>query len=77
MQAFETVAILDDASHLTLREPLPSTSVRECRVIVLFDVPGRVPGAWPTGFLDEIHITDPEFARAPQGEMPPAPNLEA
>lgn len=76
MQAFETAAILDDASHLTLREPVPGASARECRVIVLFDTPGGTPSTWPAGFLGEIHITDPAFERPPQGELPPAPNLD-
>jgi antitoxin VapB len=26
---------------------------------------------WPRGFFDTIRITDPEFRRPPQGELPP------
>jgi hypothetical protein len=34
------------------------------------------PATWPPGFFDQIHIDDPAFARPPQGQMPPAPNLD-
>jgi virulence-associated protein VagC len=27
---------------------------------------------WPPDFFEAIHITDPAFARPPQGQMPPA-----
>jgi hypothetical protein len=37
MDAFETIAILEDASHLVLRHPVPHQTGKECRVIVLFD----------------------------------------
>ena len=37
MNAFETTAVIEDASHLSLREPVPSSAARECRVIVLFE----------------------------------------
>lgn len=71
MNAFETAAILDDASHLTLREPVPGATGRECRVIVLFDSPnGDTPSGWPVGFFDEIRIDDPAFTRPAQGEVP-------
>jgi antitoxin VapB len=26
--------------------------------------------AWPEGFFDSVHITDPAFVRPEQGEMP-------
>lgn len=26
--------------------------------------------AWPAGFFDSIHITDPAFARPDQGQLP-------
>jgi len=29
------------------------------------------PGAWPEGFFDSIHITDPAFSRPGQGQLPP------
>jgi len=28
---------------------------------------------WPSGFFEEIHVTDPALARPPQGETPPVP----
>jgi virulence-associated protein VagC len=27
---------------------------------------------WPAGFFESIHISDPLFVRAPQGELPPS-----
>ena len=76
MNAFETGATLDDARHLTLSEPVPAGSKRDCRVIVLFDAPENFPAAWPPGFLDEIRIDDPSFERPAQGETPSAPALD-
>ncbi len=32
--------------------------------------------SWPIGFFDAIRIDDPAFVRPPQGEIPPAPQLE-
>ena len=77
MDAFETAAVLDDPSHLTLDEPVPGPPARHCRVIVLFESGDSPPVAWPTGFFEEIRITDPMFMRPAQGEMPPVPALEA
>ena len=34
-----------------------------------------VPGTWPEGFFDEIHIEDPKFVRPDQGQLPPAPKI--
>ena len=76
MTAFETGAILDDARHLTLREPVPTAAGRECRVIVLFDPVDDFPAAWPPNFFDEIRIDDPSFERPTQGDLPPAPTLD-
>lgn len=77
MNAFETAAVLDDASHLTLREPVPATAGRECRVIVLFDVENGTAARWPAGFFEEIRITDPAFVRPAQGETPAVVALDA
>ena len=77
MNAFETDAVLDDASHLTLVQPVPGATARECRVIVLFDSEAPPPAHWPPGFFEEIRITDPAFVRPPQGERPPLPALDA
>lgn len=76
MTAFETTAILDDNRHLTLKEPVPPSSSRECRVIVMFEN-GAQHSAWPSGFFDTIRVDDPAFVRAPQGEAPPLPALDA
>ena len=78
MNAFTTAAILDDASHLTLREPVPGSLARECRVIVLFDSDkDDAPVVWSAGFFDEIRIDDPGFVRPPQGNAPAVSALDA
>jgi len=33
------------------------------------------PKAWPEGFFDSIHITDPAFLRPDQGQLPPVKPL--
>ena len=75
MDAFETMAILDDASHLTLRSPIPFPVAQECRVIVLVETPETQNGkSWPTGFFEEIRVADPAFARPVRGESPSLPS---
>ena len=34
------------------------------------------PSQWPDGFFEAIRIDDPAFQRPPQGEMPPAPEIQ-
>ena len=75
MPAFETAAVLDDASHLTLRVPVPEASGRECRVIVFFEHTETPPAAWPPGFFEDIKIMDPAFTRPEQGQVPPVAAL--
>ena len=79
VNAFETTAVLDDASHLTLRDPLPRLAGHECRVIVLLGADdGEIavtPPAWPAGFFEAIHVADPAFVRPIQGEVPPTADL--
>ena len=71
MRAFETTVVLDDASHLTLREPVPESPGKECRVIVLFEQTEKPPAPdWPPGFFEEIRIEDPAFVRPAQGDTP-------
>jgi hypothetical protein len=78
MNAFETTAILEDASHLTLRSPVPFPVAQECRVIVLVETPERQNGeSWPARFFEEIRVADPAFARPAQGGLPPVPALDA
>ena len=67
MNAFETTAIVEDASHLTLRSPVPFPVAQECRVIVLVETPERHGESWPARFFDEIRVADPAFARPAQG----------
>jgi len=78
MNAFESAAFLNDASHLTLRQPVPGPVARECRVIALFDTHnGGTSEHWPEGFFDEIRIDDPAFVRPAQGQAPPIAALDA
>ena len=46
---------------------------RQGEAIVLEPVKGAT---WPDGFFERIQIGDPAFARPPQGQLPPAPNLD-
>ncbi len=49
-----------------------SGEVREA--IVFVEEPVR-PKAWPEGFFDSIHISDPAFERPEQGQLPPMKDL--
>lgn len=72
MSSLETTATLDDASHLTLREPVSLPTAREYRIIVLFDnLEGKPPPTWPEGFFESIRIDDPTFVRPDQGKLEP------
>lgn len=46
---------------------------KEGKAIILEPVKGDT---WPPGFFESIRIDDPAFARAPQGDTPPAPSME-
>lgn len=46
---------------------------REGVAVILEPVPAT---SWPAGFFDAVRIDDPSFERPPQGETPPAPELE-
>jgi hypothetical protein len=76
MNAFETTAVMEDASHLLLHQPVPGAVGRECRVIVLFEA-RRDEATWPEGFFESIRIEDPAFARQPQGRAPSIPPLDS
>lgn len=76
MNVFETTAVIEDASHLSLREPVPASAARECRVIVLFESENGHPTAWPAGFFESIRIEDTAFDRPPQGTVPSMPPLD-
>ncbi len=77
MNAFETTAVIQDALHLALREPVPGAASGECRVIVLFEVENSAASQWPEGFFEEIRIDDPAFVRPPQGTAPAIQPLDA
>jgi antitoxin VapB len=34
------------------------------------------PTSWPAGFIENIRIDDPAFARPDPGAMPPSPRLD-
>lgn len=68
MNAFETTAVVEDASHLALRSPVPFPVAQECRVIVLVETPEQQNGeGWPARFFEEIRVADPAFVRLAQG----------
>jgi len=47
MNAFETTAVIEDSSHLSLRDPVPRAATKECRVIVLFEPENGAASVWP------------------------------
>lgn len=51
----------------------PTVSIRKDGQAVVLE-PLKT-AAWPPGFFEGICISDPAFARPPQGETPPAPML--
>ena len=77
MNAFETAAVIEDSSHLSLREPVPRAASRECRVIVLFEPENGAGNSWPDGFFEAIRIGDAAFTRPPQGNAPDIRPLDA
>ena len=86
VDTFETSAVSDDASHLTLRDPLPFPAGREYKIIVYLSEENKSPAEragedksspeWITKFLEEIRIDDPAFVRYPQGEARPIKGLD-
>ena len=70
----EIATITEDANGQCVRLPKgfhfegDKVSVRhEGEAIILEPVRAA---AWPEGFFDSIHITDPAFARPDQGKLP-------
>jgi virulence-associated protein VagC len=68
----ETATVIDEGECQTVRLPkgfhiaTPTVSVRhEGETIVLEPLQTK---AWPEGFFDSIHITDPAFSRPNQGQ---------
>jgi virulence-associated protein VagC len=75
----ETATIIHEGECQTVRLPkgfgfsTPTVGVRhDGEAIVLEPLK---PKAWPEGFFDSIHITDPAFARPEQGELPGVKSL--
>ena len=71
----ETATVTDEGECQTVRLPKGfhfSTTTAGVRhdgeAIVLEPLK---PKAWPEGFFDAIHITDPAFDRPEQGQVPP------
>ena len=71
----ETATVVHEGECQTVRLPkgfyLSTTTVgvrREGEAIVLEPLK---PKAWPEGFFDSIHITDPAFLRPDQRQPPP------
>jgi len=70
----ETAAVIHEGEFQSVRLPkgfhfsTPTVGVRhDGEAIVLEPLK---PKAWPEGFFDSIHITDPAFARPDQGQLP-------
>ena len=75
----KTATVITEGETQTVRLPkgfhLPTPTVhvrQEGEAIVLEPVK---PSAWPVGFFDEIHISDPAFTRPDQGTLPPVKPL--
>jgi len=71
----ETATVITEGDRQTVRLPkgyhLPTPTVQirhEGDAVVLEPLK---PQAWPAGFFDQIHITDPTFERPAQGVLPP------
>ena len=75
----ETATVVNEGDCQTVRLPrgyhLPTPTVQvrhEGDAVVLEPLK---PQVWPTGFFDQIHITDPAFERPDQGVLPPVKSL--
>ncbi len=75
----ETATVVNEGDGQTVRLPkgyhLPTPTVQvrhEGDAVVLEPLK---PQAWPAGFFDQIHITDPAFERPDQGVLPPVKSL--
>ena len=74
----ETASVILEAGCQTIRLPksvhLPGTVfVRQDGESVVLE-PAK-PKAWPEGFFDSIHVTDPAFERPEQGQLPSITDL--
>ena len=74
----ETATVIVEGDRQTVRLPKsihlpPTVFVRQEGDAVVLE-PVR-PKAWPEGFFDAIHISDPAFERPEQGQLPPMKDL--
>ena len=74
----ETATVIVEGDRQTVRLPKsihlpPEVYVRQEGEAVVLE-PAR-PKAWPEGFFDSIHITDPAFNRPEQGQLPPVKDI--
>jgi virulence-associated protein VagC len=76
----ETATVIDEGGCQTVRLPkgfylsTPTVGVRHDGEMIVLEP--LKPKAWPDGFFDSIHITDPAFARSDQGQLPPLKPLQ-
>jgi virulence-associated protein VagC len=75
----ETATVIREGECQTVRLPkgyhLSTSTVtirHEGDAIVLEPLKAK---EWPAGFFDSIHITDPNFVRPDQGQLPPIKSL--
>ncbi len=71
----ETATVIDEGETQIVRLPkgfhLPTPTVQvrhDGEAVVLEPLKLQV---WPSGFFEEIHITDTAFVRPDQGSLPP------
>jgi virulence-associated protein VagC len=75
----ETATVINEGETQTVRLPrgfhlpTPVVQVRHAGEAIVLEP--LKPHAWPAGFFDEIHITDPAFVRPDQGTLPAIKNL--
>jgi virulence-associated protein VagC len=75
----ETATVINDGDRQTVRLPIgyrlstPTVHVRQQGDAIVLEP--MKPQAWPPGFFDEIHISDPAFERPDQGALPAVKEL--
>jgi virulence-associated protein VagC len=75
----ETATVINEGENQSVRLPkgyhfsTATVGIRhDGEAIVLEPLKSK---AWPAGFFDSVHITDPAFTRPDQGQMPPVKPL--
>ena len=75
----ETATVIHEGDCQTVRLPkgfhlsTATVSVRQDGAAIVLEP--LKPNAWPEGFFDSIHISDPAFVRPDQGKLPPVKSL--